>query len=356
MYKKNKIALVVYNLKKGGLERVVSNQTFMFSNLGFEVDLFVLENEIYYSFKANLKVYDLKETDNLLTRFLKYRKLRNNLLKENYDYVIDHRYRLNDFMETVWLKYIYRNRDLIYIIHNSTLDRYINLKTASAQNIQFVSVSKGIETKVNECFSKAKIKTIYNVVELEKKSSSFDEINDKYILAVGRMAANNVKQLDILIDCYSKSNLPNQNIKLLILGSGPLMNTLKKQVADLKLEKLVVFKGIQNDLFSYYHNAQYLVLSSKHEGLPTVLIECLFCGTPVISYDCEFGPSEIIQDKINGLLVENQNTEQLIDAMNLLIEDVSLYNICKQNTVNSALKFSEQSISEEWMIFFNDKH
>ena len=86
------------------------------------------------------------------------------------------------------------------------------------------------------------------------------------------------------------------------------------------------------------------------------MIECLFCGTPVISYDCEFGPSEIIQDKINGLLVENQNTEQLIDAMNLLIEDVSLYNICKQNTVNSALKFSEQSISEEWMIFFNDKH
>ena len=61
------------------------------------------------------------------------------------------------------------------------------------------------------------------------------------------------------------------------------------------------------------------------------------------------GPSEIIQDRKNGLLVENQNFEKLTQAMNLMIEDFALYQICKQNAVASVQQFSLENIGNQWL-------
>jgi N-acetylgalactosamine-N,N'-diacetylbacillosaminyl-diphospho-undecaprenol 4-alpha-N-acetylgalactosaminyltransferase len=71
-------------------------------------------------------------------------------------------------------------------------------------------------------------------------------------------------------------------------------------------------------------NAKFTVLASKNEGFGNVLIESLACATPVVAFDCLSGPSEIIQDRNNGLLVENQNFKKLAQ-MDLMIEDHDLY-------------------------------
>ena len=356
MDKKNKIAIVVYTLKSGGLERVVSNQTFLFSDLGFEVELFVLENKIEFPFRGKLNNYDLKKSDGIFTKIKKYNNLRNDIQKGNFNFIFDHRYRLNDFMEKFWIKHIYKNQNVFYFIHSSDILGYMNENLANNSKIHFVSVSQGIESKVKEIYPVIQIQTIYNNVEVSKSDKIFNEINDDYILAVGRMDDSNVKQFDVLIDCYSKSILPKNQIKLLILGSGIRMEFLKKQVSDLNIQDLVIFKGFESELYSYYKNARYLVLSSKFEGLGMVLIESLLCETPVISFDCDFGPNEIIQNKINGLLVENQNTDKLIEALNLLIEDENLYKICKSNGLKSIEKFSKENISKQWISILNDKH
>jgi len=354
--KKNKIAIVVYTLRQGGLERVVSNQTFLFYKLGFEVELFVLEQGIDFEYKGKLRIYDIKQSDNFFSKIIKYNKLRRDLSIGNFDYVLDHRYRLNDFIESFWINLIYKNLNIFYFIHSSDVSSYLNPRIASNSKIKFISVSNGIEVKSKQLYPKIKIQTIYNNVEVPKNENIFREIEDDYILAVGRMDEFNVKQFDLLIDCYSKSDLPNQNIKLLILGSGTLMEVLKDQVSNLNLQDLVVFKGFEANLYSYYKNAKFLVLSSKYEGLGMVLIESLFCETPVVSFDCDFGPSEIIQDKFNGLLVENQNSTKLIEAMNLFLNDENLYTFCKSNALNSVIKFSEENISKKWISIFNDKY
>ena len=356
MDKKLKIAIVVYSLKLGGLERVVSNQTFMFDALGYEVELFVIENLISFPYKGKLHVFGLDVTDSFFVKMQKYAKIKDQIQQGNFDFILDHRYRLNDFMETFWLKFIYKNQRLLYFIHSGDTDSYLNSKIASTTNIQFISVSKGIESKVKLLYPNLKIETIYNSVNVAKIEKDFFEISENYILAAGRMDVSNVKQFDVLIDCYAKSDLPKQNIKLLILGDGIRMEELKQQVLDLNLANFIIFKGFECDLYSYYKNAKYFVLSSKFEGLGMVLIESLLCGCPVISFDCDFGPNEIIQDKLNGLLIENQNSEELIKAMNLFITDSDLYEKCKQNAVESVVKFSEKSISEEWKRFFNDRH
>ncbi|WP_177760821.1 glycosyltransferase [Flavobacterium sp. I3-2] len=356
MDKKKKIAIVVYTLKSGGLERVVSNQTFLFDALGFEIDLFVLENEIDFPFKGNLRCYDFNFSDGFLVKIKKYFKLNNDIQAGNFDFILDHRYRLNDLIESFWINKIYKNQHVFYFIHSSDVSSYLNSRLANNSKIKFISVSKGIENEVKRIYPKIEIQTIYNNVEVPKIEKEFKEIKENYIMSAGRMDESNVKQFDLLIDCYSKSILPSQNIKLLILGSGIRLKSLKEQVSKLNLQDLVIFKGFEINLYSYYKHAKYFVLSSKFEGLGMVLIESLLCKTPVISFDCDFGPNEIIQDKMNGLLVENQNTEKLIEAMNLFIENEELYTACKSNTLISIEQFSKENISKKWLSTFNDTH
>ena len=70
---------------------------------------------------------------------------------------------------------------------------------------------------------------------------------------------------------------------------------------------------------------------------------------PVISFDCFSGPKEIIIDKHNGILVENQNIDMLTEAMNSLVEDEKLYQHCKQNAKSSVTQFDIEIIGKQWI-------
>ena len=83
--------------------------------------------------------------------------------------------------------------------------------------------------------------------------------------------------------------------------------------------------------------------------MPNVILEALACEVPVISFDCLSGPSEMIIDKTNGLLVENQNTEKLTEAMNLFLKDQRLYDFCKSNTLDSLEPFLIEKIGKQWL-------
>jgi len=146
--------------------------------------------------------------------------------------------------------------------------------------------------------------------------------------------------------------LPLNNIKLVILGDGDLKKDLINLSKKLNLEDHIIFEGFVSNPFKYYKNALFLVMASKFEGFPMVIIEALCCRLPIVSWDFNSGPREIIKNRENGILVENYNKEKLIEAMNLFILDNKLYLHCKENAFSSVKQFSLETIGNEWLNVF----
>lgn len=354
---KNKIALVTYSLSAGGLERVVANSTFLFEKMGYEVHLYVLESKIDYPFTGKLHTFNI---DNLsmFSKIKAYRSIRNSLKNNQFQLIIDHRYRLNGWTEIMWQKFIYNKETVLNYVHSSYIYNYlfksIKFNEFLFKNRPFICVSKGIEQLVVKNFPLLKTTTIYNFVDVKLSKTPLN-VSEKYILSIARMDHENVKQVDVLLECYSKSILPAKKIRLVILGDGVRLEEMKNLANKLNVSDLVDFKGFEPYPENYLKNALFTVLTSKYEGLPTVLVESLLMKTPVISFDCETGPNEIIVDRFNGLLIENQNQTKMIDGMNELITNKELYQSLKQNAQNSVEQFQLKAICIQWEQYLNDK-
>ena len=348
-----KIAIVAYDLQPGGLSKVIV-EVFKMLQSEYTVKLLLFNNtEILHESIPNVKV---QIKDSLISRFNKYLRLKQILKENKFDFILDFRYRINPLTEFFWTKFIYNGNQIIYTIHSSRLETYLPKSTFLTQffygdSFKIVSVSKGIEQAVKEKFDLKNLVTIYNSISVDNCKTTPNFAENQYILAIGRF--EKVKQYDKLILSYSQSRLPSKNIKLVIVGNGTQFETCQKLVRELHLEESVQLTGYLENTKELYQNALLTVLCSKHEGFPMVILESLTAGIPVVSFDLETGPSEIILDKNNGLLVENQNFKKLIEAIETLLTDEELYKFCQSNTVTSVEKFKTENIKNDWLELLN---
>lgn len=132
------------------------------------------------------------------------------------------------------------------------------------------------------------------------------------ILAVGRLTPQ--KDYPLLIKAFDlvRKETP---ARLLILGDGDEREKLVSMIAALGLEKDISLPGFVHNPYMYMANASVFVLSSQWEGLPTVLVEALYCGAPLVATDCRSGPREILRGGQYGRLVPVGDAESLAEAI-----------------------------------------
>jgi glycosyltransferase involved in cell wall biosynthesis len=179
-----------------------------------------------------------------------------------------------------------------------------------------VAQSEGMQRDLSENFRcpKHKIVTINNPNSVTDQSVAIVPTREALtVLYAGRLVE--LKGLNDLIDAFSivQSRLPEA--RLVLAGEGPQRPDLERRVRVLSLEDHVDFVGFDREIWRRYASACVVVLTSRYEGFPNVLVEAISFGTPVIAFDCPSGPSEIIVDGVNGYLIGHRDTDRLAQAV-----------------------------------------
>lgn len=172
------------------------------------------------------------------------------------------------------------------------------------------------------------------------------EQNTKIVLAAGRLTYQ--KGFDLLLESWVEVNKIMPNWKLKIVGEGEDRYELSKFIEKYELADSVELIGNTNNISKYYKQAEIFCLSSRFEGFGMVLIEALAFGLPVVSFDCEVGPAEILEDT-GSILVQQSNTHSLaLSLIELMNDDERRKNISKRSR-KKAWIYQPETIINQWV-------
>lgn len=218
----------------------------------------------------------------------------------------------------------FRKTRFIVTVHNTLSLSAQNVRSLRARLIPWlistlfphahgiVAVSRGVADDLTSVtgLKTNKIEVIYNPVitpevrTLSQESCPDEWINDPstpVLLSIGRLSPQ--KDFKNLLEAMAIV-IKQRPVKLIILGEGDLRQSLESLIVKLNLTESVKMPGFVKNPYSYMSNADLFVLSSQWEGLPTVLIEALYCKAKLVSTDCPSGPKEILNNGQYGLLVK----------------------------------------------------
>lgn len=353
-----KICLVSISLGKGGAERSCAILSRMLEAKGHEVHIVILTDEVDYPYAGQmLNLGKLKtQNDSFLKRLARFKKLRDYLKKNRFDLIIDNRPKNNFPREVFYDRCIYSKIPRIYVVHSANKENYFTESPEKMvkiynKNIANVAVSEYILKEIMKKSGVKNTQVLHNAFD-PAWSKSTHELPDKlknktYLLWYGRMD-NSVKDLGFLLESFQESKLWEKGIQLVLMGDGKDLGKTQKATAELPCSKQVVFLPFQQEPFTIIANARAVVLTSKYEGFPMVLVESLSVGTPVVSLDIKSGPSEIIEHRKNGLLVSEREVTALGSALREICLNENLYHTCKQNAMTSVERFSMENIGRKW--------
>lgn len=195
-----------------------------------------------------------------------------------------------------------------------------------------------------------KIMRIYNPIDINRavqKSKEERVPAGKYFCCVSRLYADKdiptlLKGFDIF---WNKTNRPD--VKLYVIGDGSYKTRYEQMAKTLSSSQQIVFTGALSNPFGYMRGAVANILSSKSEGLPTVLIEAISVDTLNISSDCRNGPREILCDGAGGLLFEPGNAQQLAECMCVALNDKKRVKEMKKIAQENLARFDSGAVSKE---------
>lgn len=337
----NKIFFIISSLKhSSGSERVaciLANK--LVKQLNFDVTIINRDanlNEVAFPLDSRIKVNKI-----LGSQLSFYHTLAKTVKSENPDFVVVH----NMGKLSLLCSLIPRIKKLVTLEHVSFTSRPKFVQILS--KILYRKIDQVVTLTLRDNLSFEKFHS--NVTVIPNFSPFPVTIKNnfvhKQIVSIGRLTDQ--KNYLHLLKAWEKISDLLPDWKLCIYGEGEH----KVLLADyIKVNKLpnVFLKGVTSNVQDVYDSSDFFVMSSKYEGLPMVLIEAQSFGLPIVSYDCPNGPSDIIKDKVNGYLVEDQNIDQLADRILLLASSPLDLVKFSQNSLKNAENYQPEKILHLW--------
>lgn len=180
----------------------------------------------------------------------------------------------------------------------------------------------------------------------------FSSCLNKRIISVGRLSEQ--KGYDMLIDAWQIVSCKHPDWELNIYGEGLLKDELETQIKEKGVNETLHICEPTSAIAEKYAESSIYVMSSRFEGFGLVLIEAMACGVPCISFDCPYGPSDIIRNDEDGLLVENGNVRKLAEAIIYLIEHEEIRIRMGEKARINSQRYALGQIMNQWTNLFNE--
>ena len=364
-----KILVLHGHLSMGGEERVLLSVLRNLVELNYDVDLLItwnhkennlFENEIpkkvNYEFlfdSYNGKNKLIKEIYRIKAKTTYLKKIEKKIKNEKYDIVIDYSSNL--------LKY--DNFDIkipvfAWIHFSLTFGEKLTFEKIKKYKKQYKKYSKifAITRVMKEEFinkvgiDEKKVELVYNPIDLkliQKKAENVEKkyenyLKQDYFLQVSRLTQQ--KQPEHLVDIYYKLKQAGIKEKLYFIGDGEKKEIIKQKIKEYNLENDIILLGQIENPYPFFKNAKLFVHTAKYEGLPTVLLESLALGTPVVSYDCPTGPRDILgKNSEYGELISLNDKDMFVEKVLELMNSKEKYEKYKKLSLIRANDFSMEN-------------
>ncbi|KAA1246950.1 glycosyltransferase family 4 protein [Aquimarina sp. RZ0] len=347
---KTKVDFVISTLNGGGAERVMTLVTDYLANRDYDVSIITFNKGDAYELNPKInrvKLYseNVQVRSNTIKSIYSLKKYYNN--KSNLPDIIiafttsinliaiivaklcglkvivsEHNNHLNNLKKKLKFtkQYVYRYADLVTVLTSYDIDYYMGFDI----NVIVMPNPCTFEPFVNE-----------------------EVARNKVILAVGNLNRYHVKGFDNLITIVDSILEENPAWKLKIVGDGD-KTFIKDLVMKTGIQEQVEFTNFTKKISELMQCSEIFILPSRNEGLPMVLLEAMSQGMACIAYDCKTGPSDIIDNNINGLLVEDQDIDQMQMKLRKMMNSKDLRDELRQNAIRITDKYSLELIGEKW--------
>lgn len=356
---KKKVLFVISSLRGGGAERVLAvlaNELSKREDLEISILLLCEEGQVY-NIKENVKIVKLppiKARKNRIARILSTIKtLRETIFTLSPNIVVPF------ITKTAILVYLAIRRKIPIIASEHTIFRHQGfafdyLRRHVLKRVRYITCLNQHDYQKLSRVNKNTI-VLYNPSPFTKEER-ISSVRGSYAICVASLIRYKDKGIDELIKIWSQIIEHDSSFKLYILGSGDKRSeeNLKSLISQMGLSDYVFLENFQLDLKPWYSKAEMLISASKIESFSMTLIEAQTLGCPIVSFDCPYGPREIIMHDINGLLVPNQEYNQLVDAILHLHNDKMLRKRFSEQGLINADRFSKARVSQKWYNLFNE--
>ena len=341
--------------RSGGTERVstvIANELQKDKELSISfLSLWENHSELFYDIDKSIKrdvLYE-KETTGIHHFFGYIRRIRRFIKRNKIDILID----IDGILDMYSVPAMFRLKTKLisWEQFNYYQNPYVNYRKKTRKLAAKHADAIVVITKEDKGYYKQnlriknKIEQIYNPITINNNYSYYS-IDSKTILSVGRITEQ--KGFDMLVEVAKEVFKTHPDWSWIIIGEGEDKEIIENKIKEYGLANNISIISNVKNIEDYYKKSAIYVMTSRYEGFGLVLTEAQEFHLPCISFKCPAGPSEIVDNNENGYLIDCFEIEDMIKAINKLIENETIRKEFSSKARKNSKIFDVQVIASQW--------